>query len=106
MKDIQKLAHFLYEVGSMRRIPRMHRQILLVDDNADNIASHSYRAAFIGWILAKEENADLYKVVMMCLLHDIGEIRSGDQNWVHKRYTKIYDKEIVDEKLGTLPLSD
>ncbi|HEY4502758.1 MAG TPA: HD domain-containing protein [Candidatus Paceibacterota bacterium] len=105
-KDFNRIAQFLYEVGSMRRIPRMHRQNLLVDDTADNIASHSYRVAFIGWHLAKKENADPYKVVMMCLLHDIGEVRSGDQNWVHKRYTKVFDEEILEDQLGTLPFSD
>ena len=105
-KDFKRIAQFLYEVGSMRRIPRMHRQNLLVDDTADNIASHSYRVTFIGWHLAKKESVDPYKVVMMCLLHDIGEVRSGDQNWVHKRYTKVFDEEILNEQLGTLPFLD
>jgi putative hydrolase of HD superfamily len=106
MKKAKRLAQFLYEVGSMRRLPRMHRQTLMVDDVADNIASHSYRVAFIGWLLAKEEKADLYKVVMMCLLHDFGEIRSGDQNWIHKRYTRTFDKEIIEDQLGLLPFDD
>lgn len=90
----------------MRKLIRAHRQVLLTDDLSDSIASHSYRVAMIGWFLAKEENADPYKTVMMCLLHDMGEVRSNDHNWVHKKYVKIFDEEIDQEQLGTLPYSD
>ena len=46
------------------------------------------------------------KVVQMCLFHDTGEARSGDQNWIHKRYTKVFEDEIAKGQLGTLPFSD
>lgn len=105
-KEYRKIAQHLYEIGTMRKIVRMHRQTLLTDDMSDNIATHSYRVTIIGWHLAKMENADPYKVVMMCLLHDIPEIRSGDHNWVHKRYVKIFEEEIKKEQLGELPFSD
>lgn len=101
-----RLADFLFEVGTMRKLMRAHRQMLLTDDTSDNIATHSYRVTMIGWLLAKKENADPYKVVMMCLLHDFGEIRTNDHNWVHKRYTKIFDAEVLGDQLGTLPFDD
>lgn len=102
----ERLADFLFEVGTMRRLQRMHRQTLLVEDSSDTIASHSYRVALIGWHLAKLADADPYKVVMMCLTHDLGEIRSNDHNYVHKRYVKVYDDEITKDQLGTLPFDD
>jgi putative hydrolase of HD superfamily len=101
-----KIVNFLYEVGTMRKLMRMHRQVLLTDDMSDSIASHSYRVAIIGWFLAKEENVDPYKTVMMCLLHDMGEVRSNDHNWVHKRYIKVFEDEINEEQLGVLPYPD
>jgi len=100
------MAHFLFEVGTMRKLPRMHRQTLLTDDTSDTIASHSFRVALIAWLLAKAENADPYKVVMMALLHDIAEARTGDHNWVHKRYVKVFEREVNAEQLGSLPFSD
>lgn len=106
MKKQQRIADFLFEVGTMRKLARIHRQTLLTDDMSDNIATHSYRVSFIGWHLAKEEKADLYKTVMMCLLHDVAETRSGDHNWVHKKYVKVFDKEIAKDQLGTLPYPD
>ena len=104
-KDLRS-ADFLFEVGTMRKLLRMHRQTLLTDDLSDNIAAHSFRVAMIGWILAQKEQVDPYKVIMMCLLHDTGEARSNDHNWVNKRYTKIFEEEIIDEQLGTLPFPE
>jgi len=104
--DDGKIVNFFYEVGTMRKITRMHRQTLLTDDLSDNIASHSYRVAVIGWFLAKAEGADPYKTVMMSLLHDTAEIRGNDHNWIHKKYVKIFDSEIDKDQLGSLPYSD
>ncbi|TSC81739.1 MAG: metal dependent phosphohydrolase [Parcubacteria group bacterium Gr01-1014_20] len=106
MEKEKKIAGFLFEVGTMRKLIRMHRQVLLTDDLSDSIASHSYRVAIIGWFLAKEEKADPYKTVMMCLLHDMGEARTGDHNWIHKKYVKVFDEEIVKDQFGTLPYPD
>lgn len=106
MELFQRIANFLYEVGTMRKLPRMHRQTFLTDDNSDTIASHSYRVALIAWHLAKIEKADPYKTVMMALLHDMSEARTGDHNWIHKRYVKIFEDEVIKEQLGTLPFDD
>lgn len=97
------VVNFFFEVGTMRKLMRMHRQVLLTDDMSDSIASHSYRVAIISWFLAKEEGADPYKTVMMALLHDMAEVRSNDHNWIHKKYVKIFEEEIVRDQLGTLP---
>ena len=105
-KKEQRIVNFLYELGTMRKLMRMHRQVLLTDDMSDSITSHSYRVAMISWFLAKEEGADPYKTVMMGLLHDVGEIRSNDHNWVHKKYIKIFEDEISKEQLGSLPYGD
>ena len=105
-KDEEKIVNFFYEVGTMRKLIRAHRQVLLTDDISDSIASHSYRVALISWFLAKEEGADPYKTVMMSLLHDISEARSNDHNWIHKKYIKVFEEEINNEQLGSLPHPD
>ena len=60
----------------------------------------------IAWFLAKQEGADPYKTVMMALTHDMGEARTGDHNWIHKRYVKIFEEQVNEEQLGTLPYDD
>lgn len=97
------MAQFLFEVGNLRKVLRSHRQTLLTDDLSDNIASHSFRVTWIGYFLAVAEKADVSKVVLMCLLHDLPETRSGDQNWVHKRYVKVFEEEIIADQFAGLP---
>ncbi len=102
-QNIKNLASFFFEIGNMRKIPRAHQQTLLTQDLSDNIASHSFRTTIIGYFLAKELKADADKVIKMCLLHDTEETRCGDQNWVHKKYIKVFENEIRQEQLGSLP---
>ncbi|PIP86896.1 phosphohydrolase [Candidatus Campbellbacteria bacterium CG22_combo_CG10-13_8_21_14_all_36_13] len=101
-----RIAQFLFEVGTMRKVARMHRQVLFTYDMSDNIATHTFRVAIIGFFLAKLAGADWKTVVMMCLLHDMGEARTNDHNWVHKRYVSEDSDKVLDEQLGSLPFSD
>lgn len=105
MKEIKKIVNFLFEMGTMRKLVRMHRQVLLTDDLSDSIASHSFRVAIIGWFLAEAEGADVAKVTMMCLIHDVGESRTGDHNWIHKKYVKIFKEDVINDQLKPLPFS-
>jgi putative hydrolase of HD superfamily len=100
--NFKKIANFLFEIGTLRKLPRAHRQTLLTADVTDNISSHSYRVAITGYLLAKAAGADAAKVVMMCLFHDTPEARSGDQNWVHKKYVKVFEDEIIKDQLTDL----
>lgn len=106
IKDLVRVAQFLFEAGTMRKIARMHRQPFFTDDMSDNIATHTFRVIFIGFFLAKMEKVDVNKVVIMCLLHDMPEGRSNDHNWIHKRYVTVDEKKIIEEQLGTLPFED
>ncbi len=105
-KKFKKIVDFLFEIGTMRKLPRIHQQMLLSQDLSDNIATHSYRTAITAWFLAKMEKADPYKTLVMALFHDTKEIRSGDHNYVHKKYIKIYEDEIAKDQLGNLPFND
>jgi putative hydrolase of HD superfamily len=105
-REEKKIADFLFEIGTMKKLPRIHQQMLLSQDLSDNIATHSYRVTVIAWFLAKMEKVDVYKTVMMALLHDVGEIRSGDHNYVHKKYIKIFEEEVNKDQLGELPFAD
>lgn len=101
----RKLVAFLYEIGSLRRILRMHQPALFWHDPTDNISSHSFRAAFIGYFLAKALKADADKVLKMCLLHDLEEARCGDHNWINRKYIKVFEEEIREGQLKELPAS-
>ena len=102
-KDLNSLVNFFFEVGTLRKIPRSHSQSLLTGDLSDNIASHSFRVVLIAFFLAKLEKANIEKVLTMAIFHDIPEARSGDQNWIHKRYVKVLEDEIILNQISPLP---
>lgn len=99
---LQKIVNYLFEVGTLKKIIRGHRQVFHTNDLSDNIASHSHRVAVIGYFLAKEESADLGRVLQMCIFHDTPETRSGDQTWIHKRYVSVEESRILDDQLGSI----
>ena len=110
--NFNEIVNFLFEVGTAKNIVRSHRQV--INWSNDTIASHSFRVAIIGLILANLEkvgkedksssspfaaarvNGD--KVLKMCLLHDLAELRTGDANFINKFYrTENEEKAIQDQ---------
>lgn len=100
--DTKRIGNFFYEISSLRKLARSHRQKLLTDDLSDNIASHSFTVTHIGYILAKMEKVDPYKVVLMCMFHDAGESRTGDINWTNKKHVKVDEEKVLSEQLEGL----
>jgi putative hydrolase of HD superfamily len=97
------LANLLFEVSTLRKIVRSHRAVLLTDDLSDNIASHSFLVTFAAYILAKEEKANIEKVLTMALVHDVPETRTGDIAWINKRYVKDFEAEAIQDMFSVSP---
>ncbi|MBP7927990.1 HD domain-containing protein [Patescibacteria group bacterium] len=98
-----KLANLLFEISSLRKIARTHRAVLLTDDLADNIATHSFLVSWAACLIAKKEkNVNMEKILQMAMLHDAIETRTGDIGWINKRYTKIFEQEAIDEMFGEI----
>jgi len=67
--NTKKITNFLFEIATLRRLTRSHRQ--MIAEVSDNIADHSFRVAIIGMILAELERCDKDKVLKICLFHDV-----------------------------------
>lgn len=94
--ETRKIVNFLYEMGTAKNIVRSHNQTIRGAN--DTIAAHSFRVAIIGLILAELEKADKDKVLKICLLHDLAEVRTGDANFINKHYrTEDEEKAIEDQ---------
>jgi len=103
--ELQRLADFLFEVGILQKTPRTGYRFLGSGDQS--VAEHLFRTALIGYCLAKMEgNADVLKTVLMCLIHDIGESRTGDQNYVYKRYVQAKEEEALEDALKDTGLGE
>ena len=91
---MKNIANFLFEVGMLKKTPRTGYQFL--GSGSESVADHSFRMAIIGYVLACEiPEADKNKTVLICLFHDLHEARTGDQNYVNKRYNTIDEEKAV-----------
>jgi putative hydrolases of HD superfamily len=96
---------FLYEIGSIRHIPRMWQRFL----NADfaNLAEHHFRMFWIAMIIAShEENVDTGKLAKMVLSHDIAESRTGDVDYIARQYTERNEELAINDMLDDTAIKD
>lgn len=102
---MKNLANFLFEVGMLKRTPRTGFQFL--GSGAESVAEHSFRTAMIGYTLAQlDAEADAARVVLLCLFHDLPEARTGDHNYVNKKYVRSDEQKAVDDLARTLPFGE
>jgi putative hydrolase of HD superfamily len=102
---MKNLANFLFEVGMLKRTPRTGFQFL--GSGAESVAEHSFRTAVIGYTLAQlDGTVNSARVMQLCLFHDIPEARTGDLNYVNKKYVQVDEGRAVRDLAATLPFGD
>ncbi|MCK4714966.1 MAG: HD domain-containing protein [Candidatus Aenigmarchaeota archaeon] len=87
-EKLRDLADYLFSLGMLKRTERSGWRTIGIQE-PESVAEHSFVSALVGAELAKMEGADETKVVRMCLLHDLHELRMGDLNKMNKRYLKM-----------------
>lgn len=103
--DLKPIADFLFEVGMLKRTPRSGFQFL--GSGNETVAEHSLRTAVIGYTLARMSGKlSTDRVVLMCLFHDLVEARTGDLNYVNKRYVKADERSAVKDMTENLPFGE
>lgn len=102
---MKALINFLFEVGMLKKTPRSGYQFL--GSGQESVAEHSFRTAIIGYMLSLEEaHADPLKITLMCLFHDLPEARTGDLNYVNKRYVRVDEEKAMRDLAKDLPCQD
>jgi len=102
---MKHIINFLFEVGMLKKTPRTGYQFL--GSGHESVAEHSFRTAIIGYILAQQEpEADSRKTTLMCLFHDLHEARTGDHNYVNKRYVTVDEENAVKDLAEKTPFGD
>ncbi len=98
----EKIANFLFEVGILAKTPRSGFYFLGTGDQT--VAEHINRVSYIGYMLAlMDGQADLSKVLQMCLLHDISETRISDLNYVHQKYVERKESQANKDITNSIP---
>ena len=86
------ILNFIAEAGMLKRVKRSGWDVLGIP-HEESVAEHSFRCAVIGYVLAKMEGADPYKVLLMSLFNDIHEARIGDSHKVAHKYLNVREAE-------------
>jgi len=103
---MQQIVDFILEVDRLKGVTRKTRPLGL--DRYENSAEHSWQLALLASSLAQyaESPVDIDRVVAMLLVHDVGEIDTGDtivyaeEGWVER---KAAEKAAVTRIFGLLP---
>ncbi len=100
---MQELMKFLFEVGHLKNVDRSGWW-LLGNKMPESVAEHSFRCAILGYFLAKSEGLDTFKVMMMCLFHDVHEARINDLHKIAQNYMnfKGAEKKASQEQIKSL----
>jgi putative hydrolase of HD superfamily len=102
---LKRIVNFFFELGMLKKTPRSGYQFL--GSGKESVADHSFRVAMIGYTLARMVgNVDPFKVVCLCLFHDIPEARTGDLNYVNKRYVEAREEEAISDIAANIPFGD
>lgn len=101
-KDIKAIGDFIYEVGVLAKTPRSG--LWFLGTGAQSVAEHLLRTAYIGYVLGSiTPKTDRNKIVVLCLIHDLGEARTSDLNYVHQRYGRLSETKAIDDIASSLP---
>ncbi|MBN1386315.1 HD domain-containing protein [Candidatus Woesearchaeota archaeon] len=92
-QHLSACADFIFELGNLKNVKRSGWWLLGIRD-PESVSEHSLRTAQIGFILAKLEHADPFKVSVMCMIHDLHETRLNDLHKVGQRYIDFRKAEL------------
>lgn len=99
---MKELARFMFEAGMLKKMRRSGYPFL--GSGGESVADHCFRAALLGYQLAlASDGLDAPRVALMLLHHDLAETRTGDLNYVHKRYSEAKEDKALRHQARNLP---
>ena len=102
---MESIADFLFEMGMLCKTPRSGYQFL--GSGRESVAEHVLRTVYTGYALCKlNPSLNELRVLKMCILHDLPEARTGDMNYVNKKYVRVDEAKAVRELTESLSFGD
>jgi len=100
--SMRNIVNLLFQANILKDIPRSGYHFLGV--GKESVAEHSYGTAFIAYVMSQiEPDVDALKLISMCLVHDLPEAKTGDLNYVQKKYVTADEDKAVADTTRNLP---
>jgi 5'-deoxynucleotidase YfbR-like HD superfamily hydrolase len=98
---MKQIANLFFEMRMLKDIVRSGYAFL--GSGRENIAEHCFTMAFICFVMSKlDSQVDGAKLMAMALVHDIAEARTGDMNYVQKKYTIVNEAKAISHLIKPL----
>jgi putative hydrolase of HD superfamily len=99
----KNLLKLMFELGILSRTPRTGPYHVGLT-NHETSAAHSFRTTALAYFIAQEENADVNKVLKMCLVHDFPETRLLNQTFIQGEFYSVKNKfgDVLSKQLRNL----
>lgn len=96
------IANLLFEARILKDVVRSGYAFL--GSGKESIAEHSFMTAFVCFAMSRmEKGLDMEKLLSMALVHDIAEARTGDFNYVEKKYSRVDEAKAISHLIKPLP---
>lgn len=101
-EDLGRLVDFLFEAMMLKRTPRTGYAFL--GHGRENVAEHSFGVTVLAFTLVRMNGrADLTRTLKLALFHDLAEARTGDLNYMNKRYVSMDEDQALADAVSGLP---
>lgn len=99
---MKNIANLLFQAKILKDIPRSGYHFL--GAGRESVAEHSFSISFIAYVMSQmEPEIDALRLITMCLVHDLPEVKTGDLNYVQKRYVTADENKAVADITKRLP---
>jgi len=99
---MKNIANLLFQANILKNIPRSGYHFL--GAGKESVAEHSFSVSFIAFVMAQmEPDVDAFRLLAMCLVHDLPEAKTGDLNYVQKKYVTANENKALRHITKNLP---
>jgi len=100
--DVKKLLEILHTAEKLKDVTR---HAYTSGGRHESVAEHSWRIALMAFLIKDEfKSIDIDKVIRMCLIHDLGEIFTGDiPTFLKTDFDSAAEDDLLDRWVETLP---
>jgi len=99
---MKNIVNLLFKANILKKIPRSGYHFL--GAGKESVAEHSFSVSFIAFVMSQiEPDVDAFKLIAMSLVHDLPEAKTGDLNYVQKKYVTADENKAVRHIIRDLP---